>query len=83
MDNTEMITKAIKTMNERGVKNYRCSFCGSTKFSIQNEPSTVLVTSSIKTIELKSYIPSMVFVCSRCGHLDFLSLLQLDAIEKE
>lgn len=83
MDNIEMIKKAIARMHERGVKDYRCSFCGNNTFAIQQEPSTVLVTSEIKTIELKSYIPSLVFVCTRCGHLDFFSLLQLEAFDKE
>jgi predicted nucleic-acid-binding Zn-ribbon protein len=83
MDNNEIIRKAVDKMNSRGVTNYRCAFCGSTSFSIQSEPSTVLVTSEVKTIELKSYIPSLVFTCARCGHLDFFSLIQLEAIEKE
>ena len=83
MDNIEIIKKAIANMNKRGVVNYRCSFCGNTGCAIQNEPSTVLVTSEIKTIELKSYIPSLVFSCTKCGHLDFFSLIQLEAIEKE
>ena len=83
MDNSDLIKKAVSRMNERGVRNYRCSFCGNTEFSIQSEPSTVLVTSEIRTIELKSYIPSIVFVCRRCGHLDFFSALELGVIEKE
>lgn len=77
------IKKVIDSLNARGVSRYTCSFCGGTHFSIQDKAATILLTSVIGNIELKNHIPTLVISCNRCGHLDFLSLLQLEALEKE
>ncbi len=83
MDNHDLVKRAIDALNARGVNTYRCSFCGNNSFAIQDAVSTVLLTSEIRTIELKNHLPCLVFICKKCGHLDFFSLLELGVIDKE
>jgi len=75
--------KALEKLNARGITEYECPFCKHKGFNVHQDHATVLLSSELNKIELKSYIPALVFICKKCGHIDQFSLLEIDAIEKE
>ena len=80
MSKTFDINKAVQDLKQRGLTNYKCPICGKSSFSCQGEPSTLLLTSKLNVIELKSYVPALLVTCETCGHIDAFNLLTLNAI---
>ena len=77
------INKAVQALKQRGLLQYKCPICGNSSFGCQGEPSTLLLTSNLNVIELKSYVPALLVTCNMCGHIDAFNLMNLDAISED
>ncbi len=76
------VEKAIAALKSNNFSSYKCPICGCRDFHCQPEPSTLLLTSKLNAIELKTYVPAVLVSCKKCGHIDLFSAVTLGAIEE-
>lgn len=72
--------RTIQILKEKGFGNYVCPCCGGKHFSVQSDIATITVTKEMKTIQLGTYIPSAVVVCTNCGNIQFFALNVLGVV---
>lgn len=80
--NTFDVQKAIQVLKSKGASNYVCPFCGGRDFGIHGEVATISVTDELTTLKLGNYVPALMFLCNKCGNIQFFSLTMLGLANK-
>lgn len=71
----------IRKLKKQGAMHYRCPLCGGTNFAVQGEVATISTTDRINTMNLGTYVPCAMMICTNCGNVQFFALGILDKDE--
>ena len=69
---------AIIKLKKHGAANAVCPICKGNSFSVQGEVATIITSDEKNSINLNSYVPCAMMVCTKCGHVEFFALGILD-----
>lgn len=74
---------AISILKQKGIGRYRCAFCGSPNFSIQDQVANINIGTELGHLELGNHIPAAIMVCTNCGNLQFFALGMLGMLNSK
>ena len=69
---------AIEQLKKHGASQAICPICKGNSFSVQSEVATIISSDKKTSINLNSYVPCAMMVCTSCGHVEFFALGILD-----
>ncbi len=68
----------IKKLKTHGALQYTCPVCKGNSFAVQGEVATITTTKDINTMNLGSYVPCAMMICTACGNVQLFALGILD-----
>lgn len=80
MDDILNVDNVITHLRQSGANKYVCPICGGHKFSISGDVATINTTKRITTLNLGTYVPCAMMICSTCGNIQFFALPIINAV---
>ena len=70
--------RVVKQLKKKGALQYSCPVCKGTNFAVQGEIATISTTNTINTLNLGTYVPCAMMICTNCGNIKLFALEILD-----